>query len=182
MKEVQEVRIGTSGYNYFWNESKPTPFLWYVNNGFNTVEINASFYRFPSESWIKAWSNSPENFDFSIKVHRSITHYLRLKGKAIELWERFSSIFEQINDKISFWLFQLPPNFTYKKDNFEALKEFAEKVNLRRRFVAEFRSSEWWNQINKVRRLGIVFCSVDSPGLPRKNLIMSEYCLFEASW
>jgi uncharacterized protein YecE (DUF72 family) len=87
-----KIRIGTSGYTYTWNKGKPDAFRWYLNQGFNSVEINASFYRFPEESWIANWlSNSPKDFTFSVKVHRSITHYNRLKGKrSVELWQRFS--------------------------------------------------------------------------------------------
>jgi uncharacterized protein YecE (DUF72 family) len=48
-----EIRIGTSGYTYSWNKGKFDPFMWYVSQGFNSVEINASFYRFPAESWIR---------------------------------------------------------------------------------------------------------------------------------
>src|ERR671922_91905 len=79
------IKIGTSGYTYPWNKAKPTPFQWYVNQGFNSVEINGSFYRFPTESWIKTWqAAAPNEFTFSIKVHRSITHYTKLKGKSLE--------------------------------------------------------------------------------------------------
>ncbi|MEM4312407.1 MAG: DUF72 domain-containing protein [Nitrososphaerales archaeon] len=160
------LKIGTSGYNYYWNEGKPTPFLWYVNQGFKTVEINASFYRFPTLSWIKVWEKAPEDFDFSIKVHRSITHYLKLRGKAFELWERFSSIFEPIKDKISFWLFQLSSNFKYSDKNLEALKEFIAKTSIKEKFVIEFRESKWWEHVDDVKKLNIIFCSVDSPELP----------------
>jgi hypothetical protein len=45
--KVPVIRIGTSGYTYSWNKKKPTAFQWYINQGFNSVEINASYYRFP---------------------------------------------------------------------------------------------------------------------------------------
>lgn len=57
-----EIRIGTSGYTYTWNKGKPDAFKWYVSQGFNSVEINASFYRFPAENWVKNWqSKSPKD-------------------------------------------------------------------------------------------------------------------------
>ena len=62
------IKIGTSGYTYSWNKAKPTPFQWYISQGFNSVEINASYYRFPTESWINTWlSTAPDYFTFSIK-------------------------------------------------------------------------------------------------------------------
>jgi uncharacterized protein YecE (DUF72 family) len=33
--------------------------------------------------------------------------------------------------------------------------------------VIEFRDSSWWQAIDKIGEMGIVFCSVDAPGLPR---------------
>jgi len=75
------ILIGTSGYTYPWNKGKSNKFEWYLDQGFNSVEINGSFYRFPTESWINNWKvKTRRNFRFSIKVNRSITHYTRLKG------------------------------------------------------------------------------------------------------
>jgi uncharacterized protein YecE (DUF72 family) len=116
------IKIGTSGYSYPWNKGKPTPFAWYLSKGFKTVEINASFYRFPSTSWINAWKIAPRDFDFSIKVHRSITHYARLQGHAIDLFEKFRDSLKEVKEKISFWLFQLPETFQGNEENLMAEK------------------------------------------------------------
>lgn len=162
------IRIGTSGYTYSWNKGKPTPFQWYINQRFNSVEINASFYRFPAENWTKIWqAYAPQHFTFSIKVHRSITHYTRLSGtKSLELWERFSKTLKLIEDKIEFWLFQMPPNYKYNVENFERVRVFFEKLNLENKAVLEFRDTSWWKEVKKIADIGIVFCSVDAPGLP----------------
>jgi uncharacterized protein YecE (DUF72 family) len=65
-----KIRIGTSGYTYSWNKAKPDAFEWYISQGFNSVEINYSFYRFPQVTSIKIWqSKAPKDFTFSIKVH-----------------------------------------------------------------------------------------------------------------
>jgi len=157
------IKIGTSGYSYFWNEGKPTPFQWYTRQGFDTVEINATFYRFPNRSWVKIWSKCPEDFDFSIKVHRSITHYSKLRGKALHLWERFK---EPLN-KITFWLFQMPPNFTVSDRNLETLLEFFRQLNLGNSAVVEFRHASWWKHIDVCEEGQFAFCSLDAPKLPR---------------
>jgi uncharacterized protein YecE (DUF72 family) len=160
------IGIGTSGYTYSWNEAKPTPFKWYINQGFNSVEINASFYRFPTQSWIKTWLTAPEDFSFSIKVHRSITHYTKLKNRSLELWNRFRQPLESLEKKIDFWLFQMPSNYKYKQENLEAIRAFFEKTNLRNKAVIEFRDSSWWKAAKKIANIGIVFCSVNAPCLP----------------
>jgi uncharacterized protein YecE (DUF72 family) len=35
-----------------WNKGKQNKFKWYIDQGFNSVEINGSFYRYPTENWI----------------------------------------------------------------------------------------------------------------------------------
>lgn len=70
--------IGTSGYWYKWNIGKSL--FWYIEQGFKTVEINSTFYRFPYASMVKGWSSAPEGFIFSVKVNRSISHYSKLKN------------------------------------------------------------------------------------------------------
>ena len=158
--------IGTSGYTYDWNRAKPSAFEWYLMQGFNSVEINASFYRFPSKNWLKAWSKAPDNFRFAIKVHRSITHYARLGSRAVELFDRFVDRLKPIEDKIRFLLFQMPPSYTYSIDNLNKIKDFISNFD-HSNFVIEFRDASWWKYTEKVRDLGIIFCSVDAPDLPR---------------
>lgn len=160
------IRIGTSGYDYFWNEGKPTKFQWYVDQGFNTVEINASFYRFPMKTWVKAWLKSPKDFDFTIKVHRSITHYSRLSDRGLELLNRFTSILKDMEYKITFWLFQMPPSFVYNDKNVEKLQRFFTKTKLHTTAVIEFRHESWWQHKDVLNGLDCVFCSIDAPELP----------------
>jgi uncharacterized protein YecE (DUF72 family) len=167
------IGIGTSGYTYFWNEANPTPFKWYINQGFNSVEINASFYRFPSQNWVKTWLTAPKDFSFSIKVHRSVTHYTRLKNRSLELWNRFRQSLESLEKKIDFWLFQMPSNYKYKQENLEAIRAFFEKTNLQNKAVIEFRDSSWWEAVKEITNIGIVFCSVNAPGLPH-NLMSTN--------
>jgi uncharacterized protein YecE (DUF72 family) len=166
-RKQQQIKIGTSGYSYSWNEGKPTPFAWYLAQGFKTVEINASFYRFPMKSWINTWTIAPKNFDFAIKVNRSITHYLRLQVRALDLFSRFSGTLKQIEDKISFWLFQMPESFEASEENLETMANFFASLNLGVKAVIEFRHNSWWKHIKEIEDLGAVFCSVDAPKLPR---------------
>jgi uncharacterized protein YecE (DUF72 family) len=156
---------------------KPSAFQWYVDQGFNSVEINASYYRFPMESWVNTWlSVAPFNFTFSIKVSRYITDYTRLKGEsAVQLWNKFSKTLDRISDKIDFWLFKMPPSFKYTSENLEIVKKFFKNTRLdNNKAVLEFRDSSWWKIIDKIAEIGIVFCSVDAPGLPRTRIITNN--------
>jgi uncharacterized protein YecE (DUF72 family) len=176
-----KIRIGTSGYSYSWNKAKPNAFEWYISQGFNSVEIN---YRFPPLASIKFWQiKAPRDFTFSIKVHRSITHYNRLKKpRSIELWDQFSKIFEPLQNKIDFWLFQMPANFKFKPENLERVRSFfnsggiMHQVVTRKKAVIEFRDSSWWNEpaLKEIERAGIAFCSVDAPRLPNEIITISD--------
>jgi uncharacterized protein YecE (DUF72 family) len=172
------IKIGTSGYTYSWNKAKPSPFQWYINQGFNSVEINASYYRFPTESWINTWlSAAPDYFAFSIKVSRFITDYTGLKGeRALQLWNKFSKTLFKIHDKIDFYLFKIPPTFKYTAENLEIVGRFFKGIKLdnNSKAVLEFRDPSWWSVIDKIAEIGIVFCSVDAPGLPRTRIVTNN--------
>jgi uncharacterized protein YecE (DUF72 family) len=157
--KINVIRIGTSGYTYSWNRKKPSSFQWYINQGFNFVEINARYYRFPMESWINTWlSAAPLNFTFSIKVSRYITDYARLKGQtAVQLWNKFSKTLDKISDKIEFWIFKMPPSFRYTLENLEIVRKFLTNTRLdNNKTVLEFRDSSWWEIIDKIAEIGII--------------------------
>jgi uncharacterized protein YecE (DUF72 family) len=171
------ILVGTSGYTYSWNKGKPTKFKWYLDQGFNSVEINGSFYRFPTESWVANWkNNSKKDFMFSIKVHRSITHYTRLGEKSIRLWKRFKQPLKSIDKRIIFWLFQMPSSFKYSSENMDKIRNFEKKAKLGNKAVMEFRDSSWWEKraINEIKSIGIAFCSIDAPNLPSKLISVNQ--------
>lgn len=171
---MSRIRVGTSGYSYFWNKGKPTPFKWYCNQGFPTVEVNASFYRFPMPSWIKTWKKSPPSFDFTIKVHQAITHYKKLGRNSIRTWEKFRFGFKDMEDRITFWLFQMPPTFTATQQNINRILAFFEELNLGNTAVLEFRDPSWWDKKEVCEKVGATFCSVDAPGLPRQTVLVND--------
>lgn len=178
MTDISSFLIGTSGYTYSWNKGKSNKFEWYINQGFNSVEINGSFYRFPTESWTNNWEKfARRDFMFSIKVHRSITHYTRLKGdKSVNLWKRFRKSVEPIEDKVMFWLFQMPSTFKFNRENLERLSIFANKADLNKKAIMEFRDSSWWNKasLKALEKNKFSVCSVDAPLLPKKILSLNE--------
>lgn len=157
-----EIYVGTSGWFYDWNEGRS--FEWYVKNSkLNSVELNASFYRFPYPNQIKGWANKCENIRFSIKVHRKITHLLKMKEDAIEVFKDFRNLFSPLEEKIDFYLFQLPPSFGI--ENYEKIENFFKNFEEKRKFVIEFRNLTCFNEefVKKVEKIGLVVASIDSP-------------------
>jgi uncharacterized protein YecE (DUF72 family) len=112
------IRVGTSGYNYpawrgsFYPErlaaAKMLPF--YAER-FGTVEINATFYRMPTEKSLAGWAAAtPPGFRFALKAPQRITHFARLRN-VDEPVRYFSDVAQTLADKLGPLLFQLPPNF-----------------------------------------------------------------------
>ena len=115
------VRIGCSGWNYaHWRDDVFYPprlaarrWLGHYARFFDTVEVNATFYRLPRVDAVRRWvEESPDGFLFAVKISRFITHVKRLKdvrpGLAVFL-ERLEPLLD--SPKLGPFLWQLPPNF-----------------------------------------------------------------------
>jgi len=91
---LTEVRVGCSGWNYgHWREfvyPKGLParrWLEHYATLFDTVEVNATFYRLPTQKAVAGWAEqSPDGFLFAVKGSRYLTHVRRLldRGRGIE--------------------------------------------------------------------------------------------------
>ena len=123
-----DIRIGTSGWHYnHWRQRfypaelpKHKWFEYYAKH-FDTVEINNTFYQLPKKSSIKNWYKlGPENFVFTVKANRFITHIKRLKEVSEEI-ERFFEHVNLLQEKLGPVLYQLPPSF---QKNLDLLKSF----------------------------------------------------------
>ncbi len=86
------VRIGTSGWSYpHWNgvlydpATRPAERLAAYTARFATVELNASFYRWPADRTFAGWRRRlPDGFVMCAKAPRGLTHAKRLYGP--EAW------------------------------------------------------------------------------------------------
>jgi len=171
-----EVYVGTSGWQYDWNKDQTLD--WYLeNSGLNSIELNASFYRFPFPNQVKAWARKTENlkdFRWSIKVNRLITHVFKFSEKAFESWKKFEKIFEPLKDKIEFFLFQLPPILTPRSA--KRIESFYRKTKLEERFALEWRNIKWFERtwIKWAENLGLTLVSIDAPDF--ENLPREIYC------
>ncbi|MBP1448494.1 MAG: DUF72 domain-containing protein [Thermoproteus sp.] len=146
------ICVGTSGWAYPWNEGGSLN--WYAErSGLNAVELNASFYRWPSPSQVRRWAR--HKLAWSIKVHQSFTHRKRLKDIWGD-WPRFQNLFEPLAPR--FFLFQLPPSFKRTRENEERVAELAERLG--DRAAVEFRDPAWYENPPD---LGAVIVSIDSP-------------------
>lgn len=169
--------IGTSGWSYghwrgvFYPEklSKNKWFDFYSQH-FDTVEINNTFYRWPNKGLGKKWlKNSPENFKFTLKAPRLITHMHKLRN--IELLVRdFYDFTEELKNKNKCILFQLHPRFKNSTENISVLNKFLKSLDKKKINVIEFRNSEWWKEeiYELLTKNKAVFCSVSGLHMPEE--------------
>ncbi|MCA9245301.1 MAG: DUF72 domain-containing protein [Phycisphaerales bacterium] len=144
-----QLFIGTSGYAYpewkpaFYPEkTKQADFLRYYSERLSTVEINNSFYRFPSASAMEGWRDQvPDEFRFAIKANQRITHISRLKDVGDTVRD-FAERCAALGDKMGPILYQCPPNL--KRDD-DVLRAFCTTLPRAVRHAIEFRNKSWFD-------------------------------------
>jgi uncharacterized protein YecE (DUF72 family) len=146
---VGQAHIGCSGWNYkHWREvlyPRGLPALRWLEHyaaHFDTVEVNATFYRLPTEKVVTSWVEAtPPDFVFAVKASRYLTHVKRLRelgDGAARLLERIEPLVE--SGKLGAILWQLPE--TFHRDDVRLGKALAELPPGRHCF--EFRHESWF--------------------------------------
>lgn len=163
-------KIGCSGFYYKeWKElfypkglAQKDWFKFYTEH-FNTIEINASFYKTPTEKSLEKWyQDSPKDFVFTMKAPRLITHYKQLKDCKTDAADFYHLLNNGLKEKLACVLFQFPPSFSYTEEKLERLLQTLDP-NFKN--VVEFRHPSWWNE-NVLIQLAahhIVFASQSYP-------------------
>ncbi len=170
---VGPLHIGCSGWFYwdwrgkFYPQEGPTSewFGLYADR-FQTVELNAPFYSWPTVATVQTWLRQTEGgpFIYTVKVSELITHVLRFEGTE-ELVRDFGWIADLLGPRMGCFLYQLPPSFHFTTERLEAI---VSQLDPKRRNVVEFRHISWWNEgvYAAFRKAGIIFCSCSAPKLP----------------
>jgi uncharacterized protein YecE (DUF72 family) len=166
-----EVYIGCSSYqNSYWreifypSELRQAKWFEFYCSYFATYEINGTFYKFPTLKSLENWYNrAPEEFIFSVKAPKIITHQKKLANCETEISEFYKVCSKGLKHKLGCILF--PPGFDYSK---EKLHLIIASLNPEFRNVIEFRHESWFNEEVWESFLyhDITFCSVSYPGLP----------------
>ncbi len=123
-------------------KTKEADFLEHYARHFNCIELNATFYRMPTEKQVEAWKNKVgKGFQFCPKFTDQISHFKRLKG-AEEVTTRFLQGVSAFGETLGPIFLQLPPNFTPK--NYEALEAFLTWLPKDVQVFTELRSPKWF--------------------------------------
>lgn len=176
--------LGTSGYNYpewrgtFYPEKFPTAkMLAYYAERFDTVEVNYTFYRIPTEKLLAGWAaGTPDGFRFTLKAPRRITHDAKLQ-RCEELTQTFCRTARTLGPKLGVLLFQLPP--TFKRDD-GVLQAFVETLPEGTRAAFEFRHASWHDDrvFDLLRARNLALCIADSEKMSTPVVATADYAYF----
>jgi uncharacterized protein YecE (DUF72 family) len=173
-----EWHIGCSGFHYrhwkgpFYPNGLPQKrwFEFYAEH-FQTLELNVTFYRFPRLPVLQQWyQHSPENFLFSVKAPKAITHFKQFHGTVDMLSSFYSTISEGLQEKLGPVLFQFSPRFHYSD---ERLGRVLAQLDPAFNNVLEFRHPGWWREevYTQLRQHNVSFCGMSHPELPDEVVV-----------
>jgi uncharacterized protein YecE (DUF72 family) len=142
--------VGVSGFSYtswrgaFYPEgTKPEKMLEAYSGKLNSVEINSSFYHMPTQATTSKWAKSTQDdFRFSFKANRKITHIKKLRDAVADV-EIFFKGLKPLEAKLGCVLVQLPP---YMKQDYDTLETFLKQKPESIRVALEFRHNSWFSE------------------------------------
>ncbi|HJZ50606.1 MAG TPA: DUF72 domain-containing protein [Candidatus Acidoferrales bacterium] len=178
-----KIYAGTSGWAYAsWKPDfypaklAAARFLNHYATRLNSVEVNYTFRRMPSESLLQRWVEAtPADFQFALKAPQAITHIKRLRDTASTM-AYFMDALEPLlkTEKLGPALFQLPGNF---KCDVARLREF---LTLRPRWLRaafEFRDESWFVEdvYAALREAGVALCLAESEDLETPQVLTADF-------
>ena len=128
MKRRADIRIGISGWTYapwrggFFPAGLPHRLeLAYASATFRAIEINGTFYRLQRpESYARWVEETPDDFIFTVKGPRFITHMKRLREPEVPLANFFASGVLRLGAKLGPVLWRFPPDFRFDAERMRA--------------------------------------------------------------
>ena len=158
---MSQLRIGISGWRYEpWRRVFYPPGLAqrreleFASRQLNSIEINGSFYSLQDVSnWQRWYSETPNDFVFSVKGSRFITHMKRLRNVEKPLANFFAQGVLALKEKLGPILWQFPPAFSLDLLRFEEFfrqlpHDMGKAMKLARRREERMADSCWF-QVDK---------------------------------
>jgi len=181
--DQQKIRIGSCAWSFedwrgvFYPTDLPEGhWLEFYANYFTAVEVDSTFHAIPPENSVRRWIQmTPNDFGFTCKLPRQITHISRLNNCTAEL-NSFLRAIEPLGGKLRVVLIQLPPSFA-PKDGKLALRTFLGQLPRDFRFAVEFRHAGWHRPqfIQLLEKHRICWVWADTTALNERNLAPFEF-------
>lgn len=175
--------LGTSGWSYDdwvgpFYKKKTGKFSQYAQI-FNTVEINSTFYHYPSEGMIYGLKRTaPPGFLFTAKLPGVITHdkWLDLGHGTEEDTLRFLDLMRPLAESLGPILIQLRPKFNYD-EHLGNLENFLEVLPSNYEWAIEFRDNSWLvpETFTLLSKHNVAYTIVDEPLLPPEVHLTADF-------
>lgn len=213
-----QIRVGISGWRYtpwrgvFYPEKLTQKLeLSYASSKFNSLEINGTFYSLQRPTSFMRWkADTPDDFVFSVKGPKFITHVRRLRDVEIPVSNFLASGVLLLGKKLGPFLWQFPPSLHYDHELFESFCKIlpmngAAAIEMARhhdkwvrteegaeipaempiRHAIEIRHKSFANAefVELLRRYQVAMVCADTPEWPRLMDITSDfvYCRLHGS-
>jgi uncharacterized protein YecE (DUF72 family) len=179
---MTKIHVGTMGWSYdFWVGNlyplgtSPDQYLSEYSKHFDTVEVDSTFYRIPYESTVTNWRDqTPDNFLFSVKFPRVITHLKLLKncGETVDI---FIKRLSKLENKLGPLLIQLP--YAFKPEHVQTLSNFIANLPQNHRYVVEVRNKKLLGDelYALLRKDNVALALVDHPFMPRIETLAGDF-------
>lgn len=147
---IPEVYVGCAKWNradlkgFYPRGTKDE--LEYYSSQFNSIELNATFYRiFPAEQFKTWYEKTPKGFKFFPKLNQEISHWKRLKSVK-DVVEHYLYNASNLKEKLGTIFLQMHNNFAPK--DFDRVVDFVELWPHEIPLAIEFRHTNWYNDKN----------------------------------
>jgi len=181
---AKEIRVGCQSWGYddwvtpaggelvfYPSGTKRSEMLALYSKVFDTIEVDSTLYAIPPSTTFEKWHDeTPDDFVFSLKFPREVTHDRRLSAESIPVALEFAERARLLKDKLGILLIQLPPSFEGSKENGQRLRQLLAALPRDVRFAVEFRNREWfidWT-FEELARNSVALGLVEGPWLPRE--------------
>ncbi len=184
-------RVGCSGWSYkHWKDAfyphglREANWFAHYSSIFDTVEINNSFYRTPTEEIFQGWQRqAPPSFAYAVKINRSITQFYKLGPKALPLFQEFIRRAEQLGPALGPLLLQLPPSLGRDDERLASFLSQSGTGNLR--LAVEFRKADWFAEevyaILRAHRVALAISDMEGLPVPRVATARWVYARFHGA-
>lgn len=183
------LRVGTSSFSekswigpFYALDTEPRDMLAAYAKRYDSVEIDATYYRAPSESMCARWNAvTPEGFAISLKTPKTITADKVLKDCEAE-WDAFIKAADRLGPKLKFILLQ----FGYFNrqsacptlgDFLGRLGAFLSRLPDKRRLVVEIRNPKWIGDdlLRLLKEHGVGFALTDQEWMPKPAKLWEQF-------
>src|SRR5215203_3373391 len=190
MLETKKFHIGCQSWQYddwvskpgedpvfYPRGTRPADMLSHYSQIFDTIEVDSTAYGTPAVSTLEGWvAATPDDFVFSLKVPRAITHEFSLTPQSYPLMDELTAAARLLGTKLGAILIQLPATFESTKDNGTALRGFVSRLPRDMKFAVEFRHPGWFVEwtFDELNESGVALALVAGKWVPQ-NLMLSAF-------